>query len=194
MKEAATEAVVIGGSAGSLDALSQILPALPRDFPWPILVVVHLPADKRSVLPEVLGSKCAVAVREARDKEPIERGTVYFAPPDYHLLVESDRHLSLSYDEPQLFSRPSIDVLFQSAADVYGAGLIGVVLSGANSDGARGLAEIVAEGGLALVQAPESALSRAMPDAALHRCPRARSLEARQVAEFLRTKAGYEDS
>jgi two-component system, chemotaxis family, protein-glutamate methylesterase/glutaminase len=180
------DAIVVGGSAGSLEALSHIFPALPKDFPVPILVVVHMPPDKRSMLPEVLQNKCAIAVREARDKEPIQAGTAYFAPPDYHLLVESDGYLSLSYDEPQLFSRPSIDVLFESAADVYGARLLGIILSGANSDGAAGLRQVVAEGGMALVQSPESAHADAMPLAALAMCSGARSLDMDQIAQCLK--------
>lgn len=180
------EAVVIGGSAGSLEALSAILPELPGDFPLPILVVVHLPADKKSMLPEVLQNKCRLRVVEAQDKEPIEAGTVYFAPPDYHLLVEADRHVALSYDEPLLFSRPSIDVLFESAADAYGAGLVGIILSGANSDGADGLAAVVAEGGGAVVQSPENAYASAMPLAALDRCPTAGVLAPGEIAGYLK--------
>lgn len=179
------EAVVIGGSAGSLEALSKILPELPGDFPVPILVVVHLPPDQDSILPEVLRRKCKVAVREAEDKEPLEPGTVYFAPPDYHLLVEDDRHVALSYDEERMFSRPSIDVLFESAADVYGGNLIGVILSGANADGAAGLGAVVAEGGVALVQSPALAHSRQMPLAALEVCPGAEVLAAPQIAGYL---------
>lgn len=188
------QAVVIGGSAGSLDALSQILPALPASFPLPILVVVHLPSDKSSMLAAVLQNKCSVSVREARDKETLEKGTVYIAPPDYHLLVESGGYVSLSSEEPQLFSRPSIDVLFESAADVYGPGLIGIILSGANQDGAGGLKQVVKEGGIALVQSPEQALSDTMPEAAIKACPGALSLQATQIAEFLQTPSDYGNS
>ena len=136
---AAVEAIVIGASAGALEALSAILPALPEGFRLPVIVVVHVPPDKRSVLAELFQAKCRVSVREAEDKEPIVGGTVYFAPPDYHLLVEADEHLSLSSDEPVLFSRPSIDVLFESAADAYGPALIAIILTGANQDGAEGM-------------------------------------------------------
>jgi len=186
MSAAPHEVVVMGGSAGSLDALSHILPLLPGNFPLPILVVVHLPPDKDSVLAEVLQNKCALAVREAEDKEPLVPHTVYFAPPDYHLLVENDRSLSLSCDEPQLFSRPSIDVLFESAADAVGPGLVGIILSGANNDGAAGLAAVVREGGVALVQSPGEALSAAMPEAAAKACPDAMILSTKQIAEFLK--------
>ena len=129
-------AIAIGASAGALDALSIILPTLPPEFPIPVLVVVHLPADKESLLASLLNAKCQIEVREATDKEPIKCGTIYFAPPDYHLLVEAEQSLSLSADEPVNFSRPSIDVLFESAADAYGSHLVGVILTGANNDGA----------------------------------------------------------
>jgi two-component system chemotaxis response regulator CheB len=184
-------AIVLGGSAGSLEALSKILPALPADFPAPILIVVHLPADRDSILADLFGDKCALSVREAHDKEPLCAGSVYFAPPDYHLQVEPDRHLSLSYDEPRLFSRPSIDVLFESAADVFGDALIGIVLSGGNSDGALGLKAIVDAGGLALVQSPRDAQTSAMPEAALGACPTAEVVEADRIAGLLKARCDY---
>jgi two-component system, chemotaxis family, protein-glutamate methylesterase/glutaminase len=182
----APEAVVIGASAGALEVLSNLLPALPSDYRLPILVVVHLPPDKTSLLAELLRVRCAIRVREAEDKEPIEPGVVYFAPPDYHLLVEEDKRLSLSDDEPVLFSRPSIDVLFESAADAYGGGLIGVVLTGANSDGANGLKAVVEAGGVAVVQSPGSAYAVAMPEAAIAACPAARVLPVNEIAAYLR--------
>ena len=154
MSGLAPEAIVIGASAGALEALSNLLPGLPADYRLPILIVVHLPSDTTSLLAELLRARCAIRVREAEDKEPIEPGVAYFAPPDYHLLVEQDKRLSLSDDEPVLFSRPSIDVLFESAADAYGSSLIGVVLTGANSDGAKGLKAVVEAGGAAVVQSP----------------------------------------
>lgn len=170
------EAVVIGASAGALDALSVILPSLPSDFRLPVFVVVHVPPDRKSALAELFQAKCRVAVREVEDKEPIANGTVYFAPPDYHLLIESDKSLSLAADEPVLFSRPSIDVLFESAADAYGPTLLGVILTGANQDGARGLQIIVEAGGHALIQSPEEAFARTMPEAAIALCPEAEIL------------------
>jgi two-component system, chemotaxis family, protein-glutamate methylesterase/glutaminase len=182
----APEAIVIGASAGALEALSSLLPGLPADYRLPILVVVHLPPDKTSLLAELLRVRCAIRVREAEDKEPIEPGVVYFAPPDYHLLVEEDKRLSLSDDEPVLFSRPSIDVLFESAADAYAGGLIGVVLTGANSDGANGLKAVVEAGGVAVVQSPGSAYAVAMPEAAIAACPAARVLPVNEIAAYLR--------
>jgi two-component system, chemotaxis family, protein-glutamate methylesterase/glutaminase len=183
---AAPEAVVIGASAGALEVLSNLLPALPSDYRLPILIVVHLPPDNTSLFAELFRARCAIRVREAEDKEPIEPGVVYFAPPDYHLLVEEDKRLSLSDDEPVLFSRPSIDVLFESAADAYGGGLIGVVLTGANSDGANGLKAVVEAGGVAVVQSPGSAYAVAMPEAAIAACPAARVLPVNEIAAYLR--------
>ena len=186
MSGLAPEAIVIGASAGALEALSSLLPGLPADYRLPILVVVHLPPDKTSLLAELLRVRCAIRVREAEDKEPIEPGVAYFAPPDYHLLVEQDKRLSLSDDEPVLFSRPSIDVLFESAADAYGDALIGVVLTGANSDGANGLKAVVEAGGVAVVQSPGSAYAVAMPEAAIAACPAARVLPVNEIAAYLR--------
>ena len=186
MSGLAPEAIVIGASAGALDVLSNLLPALPSDYRLPILVVVHLPPDKTSVFAKLMRARCAIRVREAEDKEPIEPGVAYFAPPDYHLLVEQDKRLSLSDDEPVLFSRPSIDVLFESAADAYGGALIGVVLTGANSDGANGLKAVVEAGGVAVVQNPGSAYAVAMPEAAIAACPNARVLPVNEIAEYLR--------
>jgi two-component system chemotaxis response regulator CheB len=179
------EAVVIGASAGALEALSAILPALPGGFSLAVMVVVHVPPDKRSILPELFQAKCRLPVREAEDKEPISRGTVYFAPPDYHLLVEADKSLSLSSDEPVLFSRPSIDVLFESAADAYGAALIGIVLTGASRDGARGIRAVAEAGGVALVQDPKEAFASTMPEAAIGMCPGARVMSVSAIAAYL---------
>lgn len=165
MTTPATKAIAIGGSAGALEALALILPALPRDFPLPIALVLHLPAQRPNVVPEVLAAGCALQVREAADKEPLLPATLYVAPPGYHLLIERTLTLALSVDEPVRFSRPSIDVLFESAADAYGPALLGVLLSGASDDGAQGLASIKRAGGRTLVQAPESARSPAMPAA-----------------------------
>ena len=178
-------AVVIGGSAGSVEALSVLLPALPAGLQAAVLVVLHLPRNRPSLLCNIFRSRCALPLREAEDKEPIVPGTVYFAPPDYHLLVDDGPALALSVDAPVHYSRPSIDVLFESAADAYGSGLIGMLLSGANQDGARGLAAIEARGGLAVVQEPDSAGVRTMPESALARTTAARILTPLQMATFL---------
>jgi len=185
MSESRPEAIVIGASAGALDALSRILPALTPDIRMPILIVVHIPPDKRSVLAELFRAKCAMNVVEAEDKEPIDGGTIYFAPPDYHMLVEVDKTLSLSNDEPVLFSRPSIDVLFESAADAYGPTLLAIVLTGANQDGASGLQAVTRAGGTAIVQDPDNAFASAMPEAAIQSCPSARVMSLDAIAEYL---------
>jgi two-component system chemotaxis response regulator CheB len=179
------ELVVIGASAGAVEALSAVLPALPEGYRLPVVVVVHIPADRTSIMAGLFRAKCRVNVCEAEDKEPLAPGTVYFAPPDYHLLVEPNRRLSLSGEEPVHFSRPSIDVLFESAADAGGPGVVGVVLTGANDDGARGLKAVCDAGGRAIVQRPEEAHVAVMPRAALAACPAAEVLTLAQVAARL---------
>lgn len=159
-------AVVIGGSAGALEILRMIVRSLPRSLPVPIIIVIHLPAHATR-LAELLGSGSAVPVKQAEDKEPISVGTVYLAPPGYHLLIEAHGAFALSTDPPVHYSRPAIDVLFETACDVYGAQLIGILLSGASDDGAAGLQEIHAAGGTTIVQTPLSAESAFMPAAAL---------------------------
>lgn len=178
-------AVVIGASVGAIEALSVILPALPENFPLPVFVVVHVAADSRSLLADLFTSRCRIPVKEAEDKETVSGGTIYFAPAGYHLLVEPDFTLSLSSDEPVLYSRPAIDVLFESAADAYGDGLTGVVLTGANSDGAKGLHAVCQSGGHALVQHPHTAVGSAMPQAALATCPLALAMSLEEIAATL---------
>jgi len=186
---ATIEAIVLGASAGAIEALNAILASLPAEYPLPLMIVVHLPREGGSALAELYRFKCRLRVKEAEDKEPIHAGIVYFAPPDYHLLVEPDRRLSLSNEEPVQFSRPSIDVLFESAADAYGQSLLGIVLTGANCDGACGLKAISGAGGYVVVQDPESAQSPMMPQAALAACPEARVLNLQELAAFLREVA-----
>lgn len=172
----APRAVVIGASAGAVEALLHVLPQLPRGYPLPVLVVVHVPPQRRNVLASLFAARCPLDVREPDDKEPAAPGTILFAPPDYHMLVEADRTISLSVEGPVQFSRPSIDVLFESAADAYGPGLIGAVLTGANHDGAEGLAAVAAAGGMAIVQDPAQAAYPVMPEAALALTPHAERL------------------
>lgn len=180
------QAVVIGASAGALEALSAILPYLPASFPVPILIVVHIPPDRPSALADLFAAKCRMAVKEAEDKEPLRAGTIYFAPPDYHLLVEVDKTVALSSDEQVFFSRPSIDVLFETAADAYQERLIGIVLSGANSDGANGLKAVMGAGGVGLVQNPDTAFAAAMPEAAEKMNPGADAMTLAEIAEYLK--------
>jgi two-component system, chemotaxis family, protein-glutamate methylesterase/glutaminase len=161
------EAAVIGVSAGGMRALKTILPALPAAFPLPIAIVQHLDAQADAYLAGYLDRLSAITVKEGEDKETMLPGTAYLAPAGYHLLIEPDRSLSLSVDEKVNFSRPSIDLLFESAADALGEALIGIVLTGANGDGARGLKAIKDRGGFAIVQDPKTAEVPYMPRAAL---------------------------
>ena len=178
-------AIVVGGSAGGIDALMELLPALPATLQAAVLVVLHLPRDRRSLLVEIFQPRCALPLREAQDKDAITPGSVSFAPPDYHLLVDAGPRLALSVDAPLHFSRPSIDVLFESAADQYGERLVGILLSGANEDGARGLEAIAAAGGLVVVQDPASAPMPTMPQAALARVAVHHVLPPAGIADLL---------
>jgi two-component system chemotaxis response regulator CheB len=182
-------AIAIGASAGGFQALSQFLSALPASFPSPILIVMHVAPHKDSLLVELFGKNCALAVNEAEDKEPIIAGTVYIAPPDYHLLVETPATLALSSDERINHSRPAIDVLFETAADAFGPNLTGIILTGANNDGAAGLKAVALAGGIAIVQDPATAEMPTMPAAALAACPSARVMSLEQIITFLQESA-----
>ena len=186
------EAVVVGSSAGGIEALSGLLHELRADFCAAMIIVQHLSRRHESRLCEILAHKCVLPVHEACDKMHIEKGSVYLAPPDYHVLVDSKGgpHLALSIDEPVHFSRPSIDVLFFSAADVYRERLLGVVLTGANSDGAEGLEAVRRAGGATAVQDPETAQYPAMPAAALLLGKPDFVLSLPSLAELLKTMSG----
>jgi len=161
------KAIVIGTSYGGLEALKLILPKFDKDFPLPVIVVLHIGDHNNDIFINYLNEECKLVVKEAESNESILPGYIYFAPPNYHLLVEDDFTFSLSTSEKLNFSRPSIDILFESAAWAYTKSLIGVILTGANSDGANGLKIIKDLGGTTVVQNPCSALSPAMPRAAL---------------------------
>lgn len=163
------DAVVIGGSAGGVDALIALLPTIPADYALPVFCILHLPGDRESRLAELFDERLPVPVREAMDKDEIVPGTVYFAGPGYHLSVEQDRTFSLSCEPPVHFARPAIDILMESAADAYGAGLAGILLTGANHDGADGMARIRACGGFTVVQDPDDAQVPVMPLEAIRR-------------------------
>ncbi len=178
-------AVAIGASAGGVQALCELLPALPRESQAAVFVVLHLPRDRPSLLVDVFSQKCELAVREAEDKEPVIAGTVYFAPSNYHLLVDAGPQLALSADDLVNHSRPSIDVLFDSAAQVYREHLLGIILSGANEDGAEGLAAVHDAGGLTVVQEPQTAHSSAMILSALERGPADLVLDLAGIAGLL---------
>ena len=184
-RETKVEAVVIGASAGGVEALTELFATLPASFALPIVLVMHLPPASESLLVEVLGRRCPLPLQEGSDKEPIRGGRVYVAPPGYHLLVERDRSLALSVDPPVNYSRPSIDVFFESAAHAYRGRLLGIVLTGANEDGARGLAAIRACGGAAWVQDPATAMARAMPAGAIARAGADRILNLQEMAAAL---------
>ncbi len=160
-------AIVIGVSAGGTEALGQILPAFPADYPWPLIVVQHLHPRQDNYLAHHYDGLCSLYVKEAEEKESIQPGYVYLAPANYHLLIEDEQIFSLSIDPKVNFARPSIDILFDSAADTYGQRLVGVILTGANQDGAAGLRTIQKRGGLVVVQDPNTAFASAMPLAAI---------------------------
>lgn len=165
--------LAIGLSAGGMPLIKRILQALPQDYPLSVVVVAHLPAGEVSHLAELLGVATRLPVCTATDKQAIVRGRVYIAPPDYHLLVEQDRDagvfFALSMDEPVRSVRPSIDVLFESAAEVFESGLIALLLSGANSDGVDGMACVKQLGGLGIVLDPAECEFSTMSDAAIKR-------------------------
>lgn len=181
--------VVIGASLGGLEALRTLLGALPADYPLPIAVVQHQDASAGDALAVTLGGSIALLVREAEDKLPIEPGTVVLAPSDYHLLVEGS-HFALDAGAPVNHARPSIDVLFESAAEAHDVRVIGVLLTGNSVDGAEGLAAIGRRGGAVLVQDPADAVAPAMPLAGLKRVPRAEVLGLDALAARLRNLAG----
>jgi len=180
-------AVVIGASAGGVQALSVLLPALPANSAAALFIVVHLPRDRPSLLAEIFARKCLLDVREAQDKEPVVPGTVYFAPSNYHLLLDEGPQLALSVDPLVHNSRPSIDVLFESAAEVYRNRLLGIILTGANEDGAEGLAAVHDSGGITVVQEPETAQSPQMVMSALRLRPPDHVLALDRIAALLST-------
>lgn len=184
-----TKVVVIGASAGGVQALSSIITALPPDFPRPILIVIHVPQRNGNPLVDLLRARCLLDVKEAEDKELLQQGTVYFAPPGYHLLLEKNMSIALSADEPVNYSRPAIDVLFETAADALGRDVTGIILTGANHDGAQGLRAICAAGGIAIVQDPSTAEMPTMPLAALAACPSAEALSIDDIVQHLRQEA-----
>jgi two-component system chemotaxis response regulator CheB len=176
--------VLIGTSSGGLSALQVLLPGLGEKFPCPVAIAQHRGKDGGAGLRGFMQKSCRLPIEEPEDKTPIAPGHIYLAPRDYHLLVEKG-HFALSTDAPVWYARPSINVLFESAADAYAEKAVGVILSGANGDGARGLAAIKARGGTAIVEAPETAAYRAMPEAALAATQVDRILPLAEIAPFL---------
>jgi two-component system chemotaxis response regulator CheB len=176
--------VVVGTSWGGLAALKTLVGALPASFRMAVTLVQHRHKDSDHVLRALLQECSHLIVCEVEDKMPIEEGHIYVAPPDYHTLVEPG-HYALSTEAPVRFSRPSIDVTFNSAADAYGHRVVGVVLTGANQDGATGLQRISELGGLAIIQDPKTAESATMPAAAQKAVPRARVMSLARIGEYL---------
>jgi len=179
-------AIAIGASAGGIEALTRLLPAFTTNTAVAVFLVLHQLRGRRSPLAEVLQSLTALRVREPDDKEPIAAATLYIAPPDYHLLIEAGPTVALNVDAPVHYSRPSIDVLFESAAEVYGTHLLGMLLTGANDDGAEGLATVRRQGGLTVVQRPDQAQAPYMIEAALARGPVDAMLSLEEIADLLR--------
>jgi two-component system, chemotaxis family, protein-glutamate methylesterase/glutaminase len=179
------ELVVIGGSAGAVEVLQAVMRGLRSTLRPAVVVVLHMPPNAKGVLHEILARPAGPPMKIAEDKEPIVPGTVYFAAPGYHLLVEGGGTFALSLDDPVHFSRPSIDVLFETAADAYGARVMGIILSGANSDGAAGLMSVAETGGVAIVQDPATADVSVMPEAALKSCATCRQLGVPAIGELL---------
>jgi two-component system chemotaxis response regulator CheB len=180
------ELIVVGASWGGLHAVGRLLATLPEELDVPLAIVQHRGAEAhRTSLADLLQTSLERPVREVDDKDPIDPGVVYLAPPDYHLLVEG-RHFSLSTDTRVNFARPSIDVLFESAADAYGPAAIGIILTGANEDGAAGLARIKEAGGVAIVQDPRTAERARMPEAALEATSADVILPLEEIGPFLR--------
>ncbi|HEV2610714.1 MAG TPA: chemotaxis protein CheB [Noviherbaspirillum sp.] len=177
--------LVIGASAGGVEAIGVLLEALPDGFAAAVAIVLHVPANRPSLLVDIFSRRTRLQVKEVEDKEPAMTGTVYVAAPDYHMLVEPSRLFSLSCDEPVHFSRPSIDVLFESAALAYRDRLLAIVLTGASADGADGLATVCRHGGQAWVQDPDEAQARTMPLAAIARSGTDQVLSLQEMARRL---------
>jgi two-component system chemotaxis response regulator CheB len=176
--------IVVGGSIGGMQSVQSILATLPADFALPIVIALHRPADDEDLLTPLLQRGCKLRVSEVLDKEPIEAGRIYIAPADYHVLIEPDC-LSLSVDERVNHARPSIDVLFESAALVYGDRAVGVILSGAGADGAQGAAAIERSGGAVLIENPSTAFRSDLPAAAIAATAAAMTLPLPQIAATL---------
>ncbi len=179
------KAIVIGVSAGGMAALSKILPRLPQNYPLPIIIVQHISPNSDNYMIRHFDNLSKIKVQEADEKEEIKPGTAYFAPPNYHLLVETNFTFSLSVEERVNFSRPSIDVLFESAVDAWCSAVIGILLTGASSDGSKGLKRIKNCGGLTIVQNPIEAEVSTMPEAAINLFKVGMVLNLDEITRFL---------
>lgn len=183
-------AVAVGVSTGGVDALKTLLGGLPADYPLPILVVAHLSPDAGDGLAQLLDDLCPIRVKEADDFESIAPATVYLAPPNYHMQLEHDGRITLTVDPPVNYARPSVDVLFETAADALRGALVAVVLTGAGYDGSRGVAAVARQGGVTVVQNPESAVADSMPKSAIASVAPDYLLPLEQVSALLVKLAG----
>ncbi|QRQ99942.1 chemotaxis protein CheB [Dyadobacter sandarakinus] len=181
---------LIGGSAGSLQVLFSLVPQLSASLSFAMVIVLHRGNFSDSSLSDLLSSKTPLPVREVEDKDPVQPGNIYLAPADYHLLIERERTFSLDYSEKINFSRPSIDVTFESAAEIYKSSLAGLLLSGANDDGTKGLGKIKSAGGITIVQDPETAQMPFMPHHAIHHTLVDHVLNVREMAGFINALHG----
>lgn len=179
------EALIIGGSAGSLDVLLKVLPLITPDLSFPVIIVIHRKHGTDSLLPELLSGRTKLIVKEIDEKEPVMAGTIYIAPSDYHTLIEQDRSFSLDYSEKINYSRPAIDVTFQTAAEVYRENLVCLLLSGSNADGVNGLKSVKAWGGTAVIQDPADAQVPYMPEQASIHVEIDYTLHVEDMAEFI---------
>ena len=178
-------ALIIGGSAGSLDVLLEIFPALRNDIRFPIIIVVHRKASNESLLTDLLKSRTTLAVGEAEEKEFLIPGKVFIAPADYHMLIEEDRSISLDYSEKINYSRPSIDVTFQSAAEVFKEKLVCILLSGSNADGVEGLKSVNNYSGSVVIQNPNTAIMPYMPQQAVINVKPHVILDSHDMADYI---------
>jgi two-component system, chemotaxis family, protein-glutamate methylesterase/glutaminase len=187
LKRDGYKAIVVGSSAGGLNALSALLPSLPADFRLPMIIAQHVHPTQNGYFTESLNRKSKLPVRLAGEKESILEGHIYFAPPNYHLLIERDETFSLSIDPRVNYARPSIEVLFESAVYVWSSGLIGVMLTGANNDGAEAMRLIKRCGGLTIAQDPSTAESPMMPQSAIDAGGVDEILTLEQIARLLQS-------
>lgn len=185
------EAIVIGVSSGGMHAMSVIFSHLPKDFKIPIIIVQHIGAHSDSEWIKILDHRSQLHIKEGDEKEKIEKGNVYFAPPNYHLLIEKDKTLSLSIEGRVNFARPAIDVLFETAAEAYKNKLIGIILTGSNYDGTNGMKRIKELGGLTIAQDPETAASPFMPASAIAAMQPDYILSLEDIIELLKKIAKY---
>lgn len=181
----AIQLITIGGSAGSLDVILKLIPSLHPRLPVAIIIITHRKASSEEILVDLLNAKSTWPVKEAEEKDRIAPNTIYIAPTDYHLLIEQDHSFSLDVSEKVNYSRPSIDITFESAAEVYGPAVLGVLLSGANADGVEGLRHIKARGGLCLVQDPDTADVDYMPRQAIAQVKVDKVLPSDQLADYI---------